>query len=126
MKLKLGINSARFFTESTSTITVKQQADLWLKSLASRKRNPIEQTTIDNRRCALDKWIYPTLADRYLADVNNHAVKELVEKMVLSLSPASVRDYTNIVKAVVASASMRMGMRSSHANGIAIIWICPQ
>jgi integrase len=101
---KLGINSTRFFTESTSTITFKQQAELWLKSLANRKRNPIEQTTIDNRRYALDKWIYPSLADKYLADVNNHAVKELVERMALSLSPASVRDYTNVVKAVVASA----------------------
>ena len=101
---KVGINSTRFFTESTSTITFKQQAELWLKSLANRKRNPVEQTTIANRRYALDKWIYPTLADTYLADVNNHAVKELVEKMALSLSPASVRDYTNIVKAVVASA----------------------
>jgi hypothetical protein len=52
---KLGINSAQHFIESTSRITFKKQAELWLKSLANRKRDPVEQTTIDNRRYALDK-----------------------------------------------------------------------
>lgn len=101
---KLGINSTQRFMESTSTITFKQQAELWLKSLANRKRDPVEQTTIDNRRYALDKWLYPSLAQTYLADVNNLALKTLVDKMAASLSPASIRDYSNIVKAVVASA----------------------
>src|SRR5262249_1884201 len=101
---RLGINSTRHFVESTSTTTFKHQAELWLKSLSNRKRNPVEQTTIDNRRYALEKWLYPSFAEMYLADVNNLAVKELVEKMALSLSPASIRDYTNIVKAVIASA----------------------
>jgi hypothetical protein len=36
--------------------------------------------------------------------LNSRAVKELVDNMALSLSPASIRDYVNIVKAVVASA----------------------
>jgi hypothetical protein len=102
---KLGINSTRSFIESTATITFKQQAELWLKSLASRKRNPLQQTTIDTRRYALDKWIYPSLEDTYLAEVNNYALKQLVEKMASLLSPASIRDYSNIVKAVVGSAS---------------------
>jgi integrase len=101
---KLGINSVQTFVQSTSTIRFKQQGDLWLKSLAHRKRNPIEQTTIDNRRSALDKWIYPTIGDQFLADVNNRSLKELVEKMAAKLSPASIRDYSQIVKAVVASA----------------------
>ena len=101
---KLRINSTQLFVESTSTITFKQQAEWWLKSLANRKRNPVEQTTIDNRRYALDKWIYPSLGDTYLAEVNNHAMKALVEKMAGSLAAASIRDYSNIVKAVVASA----------------------
>jgi hypothetical protein len=101
---KVGINSARHFIEATSTTTFKQQGELWLKALANRKRNPVEQTTIDNRRYALDKWIYPFLGEATLAGVNNQALKELVEKMAESLSPASIRDYCNIVKAVVASA----------------------
>ena len=68
------------------------------------KRNPLEQTTIDNRRYALDKWIYPFFEGRLLAEVNNRSLKELVETMAPKLSAASIRDYMNIVKAVVASA----------------------
>jgi len=101
---QLGINSAQRFIEVTSTITFKKQGERWLKSLSTRKRNPLEQTTIDNRRYALDKWIYPFMGDKLLADVNNRALKELVEQMSEKLSPASTRDYSSIVKAVVASA----------------------
>jgi integrase len=101
---KLGINSTRTFVESTTTTTFKQQAELWLKTLASRRRDPLEQTTIDNRRYALDKWILPHLGQAYLAEVNNLGVKTLVDTMAAKLSPASIRHYTNIVKAVVASA----------------------
>ena len=101
---RLGINSAQRFIESTSTVTFKDQAELWLKSLANRKRDPVEQTTVDNRRYALDKWLYPSLGELYLADVNNLALKTLVDSMAISLSAASIRDYSNIVKAVVASA----------------------
>jgi hypothetical protein len=76
-----------------------------LRSLANRKRNPLEATTIETRRYALDKWIYPVLGNMYLVDVTNLALKELVERMAVeSLSPASIRDYSKIVKAVVGSA----------------------
>jgi integrase len=102
---KLGINSASQFVQSTSTITIKRQAEMWLRSLANRKRNPVEETTINNRRYTLDKWIYPFIGDTYLADVNNLALKEFVEHLMLQdLAPSSIRDYANIVKAVVASA----------------------
>src|SRR5215469_1817743 len=97
---QFGTNSAQTFIESTSNITFKQQAEIWLKSLANRKRNPLEQTTIDNRRYALDKWMYPFFEGRLLADVNNLAMKEFVE-YISKLSPATIRDYSNIVKAVV-------------------------
>jgi hypothetical protein len=100
---KLGINSTQTFIEVTSNITFKDQGEIWLKSLANRKRNPLEQTTIDTRRYALDKWIYPFFEDALVADVNNKTMKELVEHMT-QLSPARIRDYTSIVKAVVASA----------------------
>lgn len=61
-------------------------------------------TTIDNRKYALDKWIYPFLQDKHLAELNNRTLKELVEKMAEKLAASSIRDYANIVKAVVASA----------------------
>ena len=48
--------------------------------------------------------IYPHLGDTYLAEVNNLAMKPLVETMAdEQLFPATIRDYTNIVKWVVAS-----------------------
>lgn len=100
---QLGINSARTFIEATSTVTFKVQGETWLKSLANRKRNPLEQTTIDTRRYALDKWIYSFFEGKLLADVNNLAMKDFVEH-ISALAPATIRDYSNIVRAVVASA----------------------
>jgi hypothetical protein len=100
---KLGINSTQSFIESTSTITFKEQGEIWLKSLASRKRNPLEQTTIDTRRYALDKWVYPFFDGCLLAEINNRAMRDFVEH-ISNLSPATIRDYSDTVKAVVASA----------------------
>jgi hypothetical protein len=101
---QLGINSTQRFIEVTSSTTFRQQGEWWLKSLTRRKRNPLEQTTIDNRRYALDKWLYPFLQDKLLTDLNNRTLKELVEKMAVQLAASSIRDYANIFKAVVASA----------------------
>src|SRR5215469_3925671 len=47
--------------------------------------------------------MYPFFGERYLADVTNLAMKEFVDH-ISSLAPATIRDYANIVKAVVASA----------------------
>lgn len=100
---ELGINSTQTFIEATSTITFKQQGETYLNSLSNRKRNPLEQTTIDTRRYALDKWMYPFFGERLLAEVNNKAMKDFVEH-ISSLSAATIRDYVNIVKGVVSSA----------------------
>ena len=106
---RLGINSNQHFIEATSSITFHEQGERWLKSLSKRKRNPLEQTTIDNRQYALDKWIYPFFEDRLLAEINNRSMKELVETMAPKRSAASIRDYVNIVKGVVASAITEEG-----------------
>lgn len=100
---QFGINSAQTFIETTSSVTFKQQGEIWLKSLAARKRNPLEQSTIDTRRYALDKWVYPFFEGKLLGDVSNLAMREFVEH-ISNLAPATIRDYSNIVKAVVASA----------------------
>src|SRR5438270_6680320 len=57
---KLGINSIQTFRESTANITFKEQGEIWLQSLANRKRNPLEQTTIDTRRYALASGCIPS------------------------------------------------------------------
>lgn len=105
---QLGINSEQTFVETTSTITFRAQGEIWLKSLANRKRNPLEQTTIDTRRYAMDKWIYPFFDGRRVADVNNLAMRDFVDR-ISALAPATIRDYSNIVKAVVASAINEQG-----------------
>lgn len=64
----------------------------------------VEQTTIDTRQYALDKWVYPFFEGQLLASINNRSMKDLVEKMAPTLSAATVRDYVNVVKAIVASA----------------------
>jgi len=52
--------------------------------------------------------MYPFLGDLLLAYVNNRAMKEFVEH-ISKLSPATIRDYTNIVKGVVSSAINELG-----------------
>lgn len=102
---KLGINATQTFIEATNSTTFKQQAEIWLKSLARRKRDPLEQTTIDARRYYLDKWILPRIGGMFLANITNLTMKTLVDEMAgAALSAASIRDYTNITKAVIASA----------------------
>src|SRR5260370_6904670 len=75
---ELGINSTQTFRESTSIITFKEQGEIWLQSLSNRKRNPLEQTTIDTRRYALDKWMYPFFGTCHLAAVTNLPMTEFV------------------------------------------------
>jgi integrase len=100
---RLGINSTRRIIEATSSIFFRRQAEIWLKSLSQRKRNPLEQATIDTRRYALDKWIHPFFAGKLVAEITNRSIREFVEH-IGTLSASTIRDYSNIVKAVVASA----------------------
>jgi integrase len=73
--------------------------------LANRKRNPLEATTISNRRYTLDKWLYPRIGPELLSAISNRTMKELVEYFVgANLAASSIRDYTLIAKLVVASA----------------------
>ena len=62
---ELGINSTQTFIEATSNITFKEQGEIWLKvACANRKKRPLEQTTLDTRRYALDKWMYPFFGEQ--------------------------------------------------------------
>src|SRR6516225_4300349 len=100
---QLGINSTQTFIEATTNITFNEQAEIWLKECANRKKRPLEQTTLDTRRYALDKWMYTFFGDKLLANIHNAAMKEFVDH-IADLSPATIRDYVNVAKSVVASA----------------------
>src|SRR5260370_8937181 len=100
---ELGLTSAQTFRESTSTITFKEQGEIWLQSLSNRKRNPLEQTTIDTRRYALHKWMYPFFGDRTLPHLPNLPPHAFLEHLS-PLAPATIHYYARIVQAHDASA----------------------
>jgi integrase len=87
-------------------ITFREQAVTCLNQLKNRKRKPVAPSTVDNWESALANWLNPNIGDMPLDAVNNLAMKQLVARMVASgeLGPKSIGNYTQIVKAVVASA----------------------
>jgi len=101
-----GINSKQCFTTTTTPATTfRSQAEIWISSLATRRRKPVKPATIFGWRHALDKWILPNIGERLLAEVSNGVLRELVEKMAAAgLSPQSIVNYARVVKMVVASA----------------------
>ena len=83
----------------------RAQAAKWIESLPTRRRKPVKPATVANWQHALDKWVLPTLGDKFLGDVSNGALRELVEKMAaVGLSAKTIVNYSQVVKLVVASA----------------------
>ena len=105
-----GINTTQHYIESTTTVSFQQQAEIWLRWAVQSKRNPIEDSTMQNRRCALDKWIYPYLGDTYLGEVNNFLLRDFVAHLCeKGLAPGTIAKYSEIIKAVVDSARNEQG-----------------
>jgi integrase len=85
--------------------TFKQQSEWWLNHAETRKRRPVKPRTLVGWRTALNKWLLPELGSVPLVQMDNLAMKQLVTKLSQSgLKPNTIRDYTNVVKLVVASA----------------------
>jgi integrase len=103
---KEGINTKQTFTSNTAPATTfREQTEIWISSLATRRRKPVKPATICGWQQALDNWVLPNLGDMPLADVGNAALKALVEKMASArLSPQSIINYVKPVKMVLASA----------------------
>jgi len=104
-----GVNTEEYFNkvvlQSNHGVTFREQAATWLDKMRNRKRKPVVPTTLVTWSCAVDKWLNPNIGDLPLESVNNAAMKALVAKMDEgALSPKSIRNYTQIVKSVVASA----------------------
>ena len=102
----IGVNTKQSFVENTSpATTLRQQAEVWITALPTRRRRPVKPATIHGWRHALDKWVLPNLGDKLLSEVSNGALRTLVEKMASAgLGPQSIIAYSNVVKMVVASA----------------------
>ena len=107
-----GVDTVEHFekvVQSNHGVTFREQAKVWLESSKTRTRKPIAPATSETWECALEKWINPNIGDMPLDSINNLAMKELVAKMKGKLSPKSIGNYTQVVKAVVASAVNEQG-----------------
>jgi integrase len=102
-----GADSAEYFKEvvkQDTGVTFREQSEIWLKQLQNRKRKPIRQSYAVTIQGALDKWILPAIGNTPLANVDNLAVKPLIEKMASSgLKPRTVNKYIEHVKQAVES-----------------------
>src|SRR5437667_10440730 len=99
-----GVDTVEHFekvVQSNHGVTFREEAKIWLELLKTRTRKPVAPATWE---CALEKWINPNIGDMPLDSTNNLAMKELVAKMKGKLSPKSIGNYAQVVKAVVASA----------------------
>ena len=97
-----GANSeARLREVTLGEITFRDQAEAYLKAVVSRKRKPLRDTV--SIEGALSKWFYPVIGDVPLSQVDNLALKPIVEKMSVSLSPRTVNKYVEYAKQVVKS-----------------------
>jgi hypothetical protein len=77
----------------------------WVASLPTRRRKPVKPATVFAWQHALDKWVLPSLGDKFLGDISNGALRDLVEKMAAAgLSAKTIVNYSQVVKLVVASA----------------------
>ena len=91
-------------------LAFQQQADRWLEESQNRKRNPVKAKTVCCWRSILRKWLVPNLGSMPLAAVDNMAMKKLVSVLdKAGQSPNSIRNITNVVKLVVASAQNDQG-----------------
>ena len=79
-----------------------QQAETWIQQLASRKKDPVQASTLRRYRDALDSHLMPAIGNLELEQVGNKAAKELVSG--LKLAPATIGIVLYVLKAVVKSA----------------------
>jgi integrase len=84
--------------------TIREQGQIWLADLANRKRDPLQQSTLDQRAAALKNWIYPAIGHLHFSEVRNATVKPLVDALVAAgRKPWTIKTYVLILKMVVAS-----------------------
>jgi integrase len=101
-----GVNSkVTFITLTAPGTTFRQQAKIWISSLATRRRRPVKPATIIGWQNPLEKWILPAIGDLPLSDVSNAALKKLIDKMAEGgLAPKTIGNYAQVPKMVLASA----------------------
>ena len=90
--------------------TIREQGEVWLAELAKRMRDPIQQSTMDQRAGALRNWIYREIGHLHLSETRSTTVKPLVHALVAAgRSPWTIKTYVLVVKMVVASLTDEQG-----------------
>src|SRR4029077_18516102 len=86
-------------------MNIKQQSEIYIRLLTSRKRNPAKPSTLNSYNCYLRRWIVPEIGFIDLKDFENGAMKDFIVKLDESgLSPATIAGIQNCVKGIVSSA----------------------
>ena len=87
-----------------TTQSFREAAPLWIDKCSKRKRKPMKLSTLRNWESILDNHVLPVLGDMLLSEVENGAMKTLVEKLTEKrLSPQTIKNITQVVKLVKAS-----------------------
>lgn len=91
-------------------VTFREQAAFWIDKVRTRKRKPLAVSTLELWVGCLANWLNPHIGDLPISEVNNAALKYLVEKMSEGgLSPKTIDNYAQVVKMVVASVVNKEG-----------------
>ncbi len=103
---KEGANSEKRFqqTEAEScTVTFRDQAEIWLVNVSTRKRKPIKPHTLRTWASHL-YWLNSKIGDTPLNAINNGACRRLVQEMHdADFTPKTMLNYLQVVKSVVRS-----------------------
>ena len=99
-----GVNDLEKFVASEGK-TFREQAALFLKDSATRKRRPAKPATVAHWQYCVNKRLNPNIGDLPLAIVNNSILKALAATMhAANLSAQTMTTYINLVKNIVGSA----------------------
>lgn len=87
-----------------TAVNFSQQAELWLRELASRKRRPVAPSTLRVFGSYVRR-LTPMIGELKLAEINNGVLRELVQKLDggEQLSAKTITELVAVVKQVVGS-----------------------
>ena len=84
-------------------VKFSQQSEIWLNSLKTRKRKPISPATL-HAFGSYVRRLTPMIGEMKLADVNNGALRDLVQRLDKEkLSAKTINELVAVVKSVVGS-----------------------
>lgn len=86
-------------------MNIKQQAEIYIKRITERKRNPAKPATLAAYESYLRNWILPRIGQLEVSEVENGVMRQLVGQIAKEGKSASmIAGVEQTLKAVVASA----------------------